>query len=68
MPHATSNEENRVNEAAKLLTLSRKTIARRIADGSLASTKRLGTRLITAESMRGCLSSESDQSCGKVIA
>jgi excisionase family DNA binding protein len=42
----------RIDEAAKLLGLSRKTIERRIAYGSLASTKRLGTRLVSAASVR----------------
>jgi excisionase family DNA binding protein len=42
----------RIDESAKLLGLSRKTIERRIADGSLASTKRLGTRPVSAESVR----------------
>jgi excisionase family DNA binding protein len=52
-----SNDENsrlayRVDEAAKALGLSRKTINRRIADGTLASTKKLGRRLVSVESAK----------------
>ena len=48
----------RIEEGAKLLGLSRKTIHRRIADGSLTSTKRLGTRLVSAESIRALFQPE----------
>jgi excisionase family DNA binding protein len=55
-----SKEENlriayRPAEAAKLLGVSRKTIHRRIAEGKLASTKELGGRLISVESIRTAL-------------
>jgi excisionase family DNA binding protein len=42
-------------EAAKLLGISRKTIHRRIAEGKLASTKFLGGRLISVESIKAAL-------------
>jgi excisionase family DNA binding protein len=51
------NDENprlayRPDEAAKLLGVSRKTIQRRINNGTLVSTKVLGGRLISAESVK----------------
>jgi excisionase family DNA binding protein len=42
----------RVDEAARRLGVSTKTIKRRIADGTLKSTKMVGVRLIDAESVR----------------
>jgi excisionase family DNA binding protein len=42
----------RVNEAAKLLGVSRRTIERRIKDKTLKTTKMLGVRLIEAESVK----------------
>lgn len=39
-----------VEEAARRLSVSKKTINRRIANGTLVSTKKLGRRLILAES------------------
>jgi excisionase family DNA binding protein len=53
----SSNEENprlayRVNEAAKLLGVHRRTIEKKIKVGVLVSSKRLGTRLISVESIK----------------
>jgi excisionase family DNA binding protein len=42
----------RVDELAPLLGVSVRTIKRRVADGTLKSTKALGVRLISAESVR----------------
>jgi excisionase family DNA binding protein len=42
----------RVDELARLTGLSRRTIERRIADGTLKSTRMLGARLVTAESVK----------------
>jgi len=53
----TTNDENprmayRVDEAAKLLGVSRATITRRMKDGTLKTRKVLGMRLIEAESVK----------------
>jgi excisionase family DNA binding protein len=42
----------RVDEAARRLSVSTKTVKRRIADGTLKSTKMVGVRLIDAKSVK----------------
>jgi excisionase family DNA binding protein len=42
----------RVDELAQALRVSRRTIERAIRDGRLVSTRRLGARLVSAESVR----------------
>jgi excisionase family DNA binding protein len=48
----------RVDEVAALTGLSRKTIYRRIADGTLVSTTALGRRLVEAKSVRALFERE----------
>lgn len=47
-----------VNETAALLGVHRRTIEKKIDAGVLVSTKRLGTRLVSAESVRALFEPE----------
>jgi excisionase family DNA binding protein len=58
MAQMTERLAYRVDEAAKALGVSTKTIKRRIADGTLKSTKIAGVRLIDAESVKALFGPE----------
>lgn len=48
----------RIDELVGLLGVSKRTIERRIADGTLRSTTALGARLVDAESIRALFSTD----------
>jgi excisionase family DNA binding protein len=49
----------RVEEVAAALSISKRTVLRRIDDGSLASVKKFGVRLVLADSLAAFLTQKS---------